>query len=160
MPDVSALIDDYLAGPAAVRRAVAGMTREQLTARPVAGRWSTLEVVCHLADSEQAWCHRIKRVIAEDRPLLIGYDETRFTASLDYHGEEVEVQLALIESMRSQLARVLSELPDSDWSRVGVHNERGLVNLEEMVRIEADHVAHHLKFIREKRRALGLPEGA
>ena len=44
--------------------------REALKARPVPGKWSTLEVVCHLVDSEQAWCHRMKRVIAEDNPLL------------------------------------------------------------------------------------------
>jgi hypothetical protein len=28
------------------------MTREQLLARPVPGKWSTQEVVCHLADYE------------------------------------------------------------------------------------------------------------
>lgn len=160
MPDVSALIDAYIAGPDALRRAVAGMSREQLTARPVPGTWSTLEVVGHLADSEQAWCHRIKRVIAEDRPLLIGYDETRLAAALDYQGEDVEAQLALIEAMRRQLARILRGLPVAAWARVGVHNERGLVGLEEMVRIEAEHIAHHLRFIHEKRRALGLPEAS
>ena len=74
-------IDAYLDGPAQLRRVVADLNPQQLEARPVPGKWSTLEVVCHLVDSEQAWCHRMKRVIAEERPLLIGYDESRFTAS-------------------------------------------------------------------------------
>ena len=47
-----ALIEQYLAGPGLLRRAVAGMTRDQLLARPVPGKWSTQEVVCHLADYE------------------------------------------------------------------------------------------------------------
>src|SRR5271168_1323641 len=108
----SSLIKSYLDGPALLRRAVSGMTREQLEARPAAGKWSTLEVVCHLADSEQAWCHRMKRVIAEERPLLIGYDESRFTAGLAYHDRDLEQELALLEGMRQQMARILRTLPD------------------------------------------------
>jgi len=44
------LIDEYLAGPQLLRQAIAGMSREQLLARPIPGKWSTLEVICHLAD--------------------------------------------------------------------------------------------------------------
>lgn len=51
--------------------------------RPITGNWRTLEVVCHLVDSEQAWSHRMKCVIAEEKPLLIGYVESAFTASPD-----------------------------------------------------------------------------
>ena len=151
-----ALIDQFLDGPGRLRRAIAGLDAEQLRARPVPGKWSTLEVVCHLTDSDQAWCHRIKRVIVEDRPLLIGYDETRFTAGLPYHEADLEEELALMEGMRRQLARILRGLPESAWSRTGVHNERGLVTLEEMLRAEVEHVPHHLSHIAEKRRALGV----
>ena len=83
------------------------MTAEQLRARPVPGKWSTLEVVCHLVDSEQAYCHRMKRVIAETRPLLIGYDETRFAATLGYHDRDLEQELTLLDQMRQQMARIL-----------------------------------------------------
>ena len=153
----ASLIDEFLDGPTALRRAVSGMSPEQLRARPVAGKWSTLEVVGHLADSDQAWCHRMKRVIAEERPLLISYDDTRFTATLGYHGSDLEEELALIEAARRQMARILRSLPESAWSRQGVHNERGLMTLEEMVRAEADHIPHHIRHILEKRKALGLP---
>jgi uncharacterized damage-inducible protein DinB len=151
-------IDLYLAGPVAVRRAVSDMTREQLLARPIPGKWSTLEVVCHLVDSEQAWCHRMKRVIAEDRPLLIGYDETRFTQALYYHDRELDEELALLEATRRQMAQVLRSVPEPAWHRQGVHNESGLITLEKMLEIETEHVAHHLRHVAEKRRALGLSE--
>jgi uncharacterized damage-inducible protein DinB len=152
-----AMIDDYLASLPRLRRAVSDLSPEQLRARPVPGKWSTLDVVSHLVDSEQAWCHRMKRVIAEDRPLLIGYDETRFTAALPYDEADLEEELTLLEKMRRQMARILRGLPESAWSRTGVHNERGLMTLEEMLRAEAEHVPHHLAHILEKRRALGLP---
>jgi uncharacterized damage-inducible protein DinB len=153
---MSELIDAYLAGPQTLRQAIAGMTREQLLARPVRGRWSTLEVVCHLVDSDQAWIHRMKRVIAEDRPLLIGYDESRFAAALAYHERSLEEELAIFEQSRRQMARILRTLPDTAWTRNGVHSERGLITLEEHLQLEVDHVLHHVKFIAEKRRALGL----
>ena len=149
-------VDAYLDGPAQLRRVVADLDHQQLEARPVPGKWSTLEVVCHLVDSEQAWCHRMKRVIAEERPLLIGYDESRFTASLGYHRYDLKSELALLEGMRSQMALILRGLPDAAWARTGVHSERGLMTLEEMLRAEVEHVPHHITHIIEKRRALGL----
>jgi uncharacterized damage-inducible protein DinB len=149
-------IDAYLDGPVQLRRAVADMSATQLEARPVPGKWSTLEVVCHLVDSEQAWCHRMKRVIAEERPLLIGYDESRFTATLHYHDRDLKTELALIEGMRAQMALELRSLPEAAWARNGVHSERGLITLEEMLEAEVEHVPHHIAQIIEKRRALGL----
>ncbi len=53
-----------------LRTAVAGMTAEQILARPIPGKWSTLEVVAHLADTEIYYTDRIERTIALERPLL------------------------------------------------------------------------------------------
>src|SRR3954468_17191748 len=125
-PSPTELIDAYLASLPRLRRAVADLSPEQLEARPVPGKWSTLEVICHLVDSEQAWCHRMKRVIAEEKPLLIGYDESRFTAELPYHQGDLQEELALLEGMRRQMARILHALPQAAWSRNGIHSERGL----------------------------------
>jgi hypothetical protein len=150
-------IDEYLAGVQLLRRAIAGMTREQLVSRPVPGKWSTLEVVCHLVDSDQAWAHRMKRVIAEDKPLLIGYDESRFSSALAYHDRDAEEEVKFLEQTRRQMAQVLRGLPATTFARVGIHSEYGRVTLEEMLKVEIDHIPHHVKFIAEKRRALGLP---
>jgi hypothetical protein len=151
-------IDAYLDGPAKLRRVVADMSPQQLVARPVPGKWSTLEVICHLADSDQAWCHRMKRVVAEENPLLIGYDESRFTAALDYHQHDVKAELALLDGMRQQMATILRGLPEASWARRGIHSERGLVTLTEMLENEVAHIPHHIKHIFEKRKVLGLPD--
>src|SRR5438067_1021474 len=131
MSSLAELIDSYLAGPPALRRAVAGLTREQLLARPVPGKWSTLEVVCHLADFDPILADRMKRVIAEDRPQLLGADENRFAAALAYHERDLDEELALIEGTRSQMARILRRLGPEALGRVGVHNERGPRTLED-----------------------------
>lgn len=157
MSALAPLIDNYLAGVATLRKAVAGLTREQFTARPVPGKWSTLEVVCHLADFDPILADRMKRILAEDRPQLLGADEKRFAAALAYQERDPEEELALIAQTRSQLARILRQQKDEVLQRVGVHNERGELTLERMLMLASNHIAHHVKFIQEKRQALGLP---
>jgi DinB superfamily len=154
MADLSQMIDDYLAGAAALRQSVAGMTREQLMARPIPGKWSTLEVVCHLADFDPILADRMKRIIALDRPQLLGADENCFAASLAYHDRDLEDELTIIECTRRQMARILRAIPASALNRVGVHNERGPQTLEQLLATGTRHIPHHLKFIEEKRRAL------
>jgi uncharacterized damage-inducible protein DinB len=151
------MIDSYLEGPRALRRAVADMTRDQLLARPVPGKWSTLEVLCHLADFDPILADRMKRVIAEDRPQLLGADEKRFASALAYHQRDPQEELALLEHTRSQMAKILRTLPEDSLQRVGVHNERGPLTLERLLAIAANHIPHHLQFVLEKRKALGLP---
>jgi hypothetical protein len=156
MADLPQLIDAYLDGARTLRQSVAGMTREQLLARPVPGKWSTLEVVCHLADFDPILADRMKRVIAEDRPTLLGADEKRFAAALAYHERDLDEELAIIENTRRQMARILRRLPPEALARVGVHNERGELTLERLVTITTNHIPHHVKFIHDKRQALGL----
>jgi hypothetical protein len=155
---LTGLLNDYLVGPQLLTRAVRDMSAEQLQARPVPGKWSTLEVVCHLADFEPVLADRMKRIIALDRPQLLGADENRFAATLAYHEREVAEELALIEMTRTQMARILRNLPPEAMSRVGVHSERGPRTLEQMLTGAINHIPHHVGFIREKRKALGLPD--
>src|SRR5689334_2270112 len=133
MSKLAPLVDQYAAGPALLRKAVTGMTREQLIARPIAGKWSTLEVVCHLADFDPILAERMKRIIALDQPTMLGADENRFAATLAYHDRDLEEELAIIERTRAQMARILSKQPDAVLERTGVHNERGPFTLERML---------------------------
>jgi DinB superfamily len=152
----AALIDEFAAGAGLVRDAVKGMTREQLLARPVPGKWSTHEVVCHLADFEIVGAERIKRVIAEENPKLFDADETVFARRLAYGSRELEVELQVIGSIRAQVARILRTLADEDFARVGTHSSAGPLTLQQFVERGANHIKHHVKFIAEKRKALGV----
>ena len=156
MATLQTLIEQYLDGPKQLRAAVAGMTREQARARPSAGKWSTLEVVAHLADFDPILADRMKRVIAEDNPMLVGADENKFAAALAYMERDLEEDLAIIEKTRSQLARILRKLPDAALARVGTHAERGPRTLEQLLTTAIGHIPHHVRFIHEKRLALGL----
>ena len=148
------LIEQYLAGPGLLRRAVAGMTREQLLARPIPGRWSTQEVVCHLADYEPIYADRMKRVIALKEPELLQGDPGLFAARLAYTHRDMEEELALIEWTRKQMARILRALTPEDFQRKGGHSRDGVLTLEVLLQRITAHIPHHVRFIEDKKRAL------
>ena len=156
MATLSELTDTYLAGPAALRAAVAGMTREQTLARPVAGKWSTLEVVAHLADFEPIIADRVKRMIAFTKPILFGADPDPMAAKLAYHDRDLEEELQLIELTRKSLGRVLRTLDATALTRECIHTDRGLLTLEQILTLAGKHIATHLPFIAAKRQALGV----
>ena len=157
MPTAAELADAYLKGAADLRAAVAGMTREQLTARPIPGRWSTLEVLCHLADFEPVFAERMKRIIAlGPTPLLVAADEKLFAKELRYHDRDADEELAIIEATRGQMARIIRRLAPEQLQLSGVHTAAGLVTLEKVIQTATNHVQHHLPFVVEKRKALGI----
>jgi hypothetical protein len=152
--DSQQLIDSYLAGPLMLRTAVAGMNRQQLLARPVPGKWSSLEVLCHLADFEIVYADRMKRVIAAHEPTMFGGDPDEFAARLAYHERDAEEELLLVELVRRQMVRILRTLKPEDFQRRGNHSESGPLTLETLLQRVTGHIPHHVRFIEEKRQAL------
>ncbi len=148
------LIEQYLAGPDLLRRAIAGMKKEQLFARPIPGKWSTQEVVCHLADYEPIYADRMKRVIALEEPELLKGDPQLFAARLAYDHRVVEEELAIIEWTRKQMVRIFRTLTPVDFQRRGGHSRDGVLTLEVLLQRITDHIPHHIWFIEEKRRAM------
>lgn len=153
--DPSALIATYLSGPQQLRAAIQGMTAQQLDATPIPGKWSTRQVVCHIADFEPVYVDRMKRVIAQDEPTFFGGDPDQFAARLAYSIRDMDEELKLIEACRTHMARILTSLPQADFARRGNHSENGPMTLEKLLSNISGHIPHHLPFIAEKRRALG-----
>ena len=154
---VADLISAYERGVEELRAAVAGLTGEQLRSRPVAGRWSTLEVVCHLADAEQFFADRLKRTVAMDRPLLLGADGSRYPVPLRYQEHDLQQELDLVAATRLQAAHTLRLVAPDAWRRTAVHSETGLVTLRQLLRHAINHLRHHLRFVAEKRAAMTIP---
>ena len=154
--DQAALLNAYLVGPDRLRSAVTGLSRAQLIARPIAGRWSVLEVVCHLVDTDVNIAHRIKRVLSEERPVFDRVKPDLMLAALAYHDREVELEVGLFDLGRRQIARILKASRSEAWERIGIVGDRGDRTVAQMMNGAVEHLAHHLGFVIEKRRALGI----
>ena len=149
------LVDRYFAGIELLKNAVAGMTPEQRHARPIAGKWSTHEVVVHITDFEVIGVDRLAAVIAETDPLVPGRDEQQFIARLAYDKRDFAEQLQLIELLRCHMTSILRTLDDTALTRRGIHSEAGPLTLEQLLLRVTKHLEHHVPFILEKRQALG-----
>lgn len=150
-----AIIDDYEKGGEELRLAVKGLEPADLLAVPVPGTWSIQQIVLHLLDSDLILADRMKRVIAEDNPSLIGFDESKFAQNLYYDQQSVEDAVTIVDLNRRNFARVLRKLPDGAFDRTGTHNERGPMTLSDLLNGAVKHLQHHLKFVVDKREKLG-----
>src|SRR2546423_2859502 len=125
--------DEYERGAEKLRQALYNLTGEGQLQVPSpeagVGKWAILQVVIHLMDSELVSADRMKRMIAEDNPTLIGYDETKFANHLRYEEQSAEDAVTVVELIRRNLARVLRLLPEAAFNRKGTHNERGVVTV-------------------------------
>lgn len=146
----------YEQGIDELRAAVAGMTAERVLARPVPGKWSTVECVGHIADTEIFFTDRIVRTIAMDRPLLMSADEKFYIERLDYQGFDLSEQLTLFSALRRHAVRILRMQAPEAWSRTAVHSGSGLLTLRQLVLQAIRHLRHHSPFIAEERAALGV----
>lgn len=153
------LIDRYEQGASDLSLAIRGLTREDLLCVPDpaanVGKWSIQQVVVHCMDSDLISTDRLKRMIAEDNPTIIGYDETRFASGLFYDEQPAEDAVALLGANRKLFARVLRKLGPDAWNRKGTHNERGPVTVGSYLQAVVEHLEHHLKFIHKKRAHMG-----
>ncbi|MEX0728640.1 MAG: DinB family protein, partial [Planctomycetaceae bacterium] len=130
-------------------------TPEQWRAKPIPGTWSTLEVVCHIADFEPVYADRMKRILAEHLPVVFGGNPDQFAANLAYDARDPAEELELIDVVRQQMARILRTLGPSDFDRVAIHSVAGPMSIEALLHRITGHIPHHVKFIEEKRRAMG-----
>jgi hypothetical protein len=153
------LIEKYSAGGEQLSMAIRGLTRDDLLALPPAdanlGKWSIQQVVLHIMDSDLIATDRIKRMIAEDNPTLIGYDENKFVQNLFYNEQPAELAVQIVDLNRKLFANVLRKLPDASLQRKGNHNERGPLTVGKYIQSTVDHLEHHLKFIHAKRANMG-----
>ena len=146
------LIALYRDGYSAVAEALLKITAEELDARPGPGRWTAREIVHHLADSEMTSAVRLRRLLAEERPMIQGYDQDEFARRLHYDRPH-ETSLELFRYARETTAELLERLQPADWLREGVHSESGPYSVETWLRIYAEHAHRHARQIRQARAA-------
>ena len=138
-----ALIRRYEEGPGKLRAALSRVPREAVKWRPAEGKWSAHEVVVHCGDSETNAAMRIRYLVAEEKPVVLGYDQARWARVLDYHHAKIELALAAVDVMRAHTVNLLRHLPESAWSIVATHSHSGAYSTEDWLNVYAEHLEKH-----------------
>ncbi len=145
-----ALIESYRGGYAAVDVALAGITDADLDRAAGDGGWTARHVVHHLADSETNAYIRLRRLVAEERPEIVGYNEELWSRRLHYD-RPIGPSLAVLGAVRLASLQLLEVLTPDEWERSGTHSERGIYAVDDWLRVYARHSHEHAEQIRRAR---------
>lgn len=149
--EIDELINRYASGPDELRTAIGDLPDSQVQIPTDPGRWSVLQVVCHISDFEVVYADRIKRILAEDRPTMFGGDPDQFAANLAYDQRDLKEEMDVIMSVRRQVTRLMRTLDSAAFERIGIHSNDGPLTLAVLLKRIAGHIPHHAEFIRRKR---------
>ena len=152
-----ALLVRYRDGAAEFAAAMADVADAELDVRAIDGEWTVREIAHHLADGELNSAIRLRRLIAEDRPVLAGYDEMLFVRRLHVTQRPIGTSVAAAAAARASTYTILETLTEEEWSRTGTHTEQGAYSVEAWLRDYATHPADHAD---QARRVLAAIRGS
>ena len=130
--------------PSVLAGRVSALSPESVRVPEGPGKWSIVEVVQHLADSELVGGWRYRMIIAHDRPAITGYDQDAWADRLGYGEADMNEALLQFAVLRRANLRLVDGLAPGDLDRVGVHAERGEESVARMLRLYAGHDLLHL----------------
>ena len=116
-----------------------------LRRRPAEGEWAAVEVVAHLADTEERALARVRRMASEDEPTLEPFDQEALANERSYLDLDVAAELTRLAALRAEHVALLESLDEVGWNRVGIHGEHGRMTIERyeshVAAEEVDHLA-------------------
>jgi hypothetical protein len=131
------------ATPAAVR-ALLSEAGDDVRTRPEPGEWSVLECLGHIVDGEIVTTGRVRWILAEDEPELIGYDQAVWVEALRHRDDDPAALLDLFEALRRANLALWARATPAERGRVGLHRERGPESYDLVFRLLAGHDRIHM----------------
>ncbi|HEV8648050.1 MAG TPA: DinB family protein [Actinomycetes bacterium] len=139
------IVKTLRATPVVLRTLVAGVEDARVRRRPTEGEWAIIEVVAHLADTEERALARVRRMLDEDTPFLEPFDQEALANQRHYLDLDLTGELTRLEQLRRHHLAVLEGLDASGWERTGRHGEHGELSVElyetHVAAEEVDHLA-------------------
>lgn len=128
--------------------ALAQLPRAMWQYRSEPSSWTVHEIVVHIADSEANSYVRCRRLVAEPGSPVLGYDEMRWAAELDYHRQSPEEALELFRWLRRKSYTLIRDLPESVWAHTVLHSENGVMSMDDWLDTCTRHVPEHIQQMR------------
>jgi DinB superfamily len=147
LADRAGLIHRYAAGPALLEQALAMVPEAARKWRPAPGTWSVHEVIVHCADSEANAHMRIRYLVSDPDPLIVGYDQALWAIDMRYHEHPIDPALATIRAVRANTVPLLQRLTETQWQKQGRHTEHPSYGAEKWLETYAEHLEIHARQI-------------
>ncbi len=142
-----ALILEYEKGAALLRDAWEGVPEDAERFRPGPDKWSAHEVVIHCADSETYAATRIRLLVAEPEPLIVGYNQDLWAKVFNYHAQSTDRALRTVDAVRTGTLPLLRSLTEADWGKEGTHTQSGPYTACDWLKSYGGHLTNHARQI-------------
>ena len=113
--------------------------------RPETGEWSAIEVLGHMIDKMYHASNRVERVLNEERPLLLAYDQDAEVRTHDYQSADPIVLQKALQQQCEHFATIVVSIPSAAMQREGVHSENGVMTLRQCIQAPLNSVPEHLE---------------
>jgi uncharacterized damage-inducible protein DinB len=117
------------------------------TAPEAPGKWSLLQVICHLADAEMVFGWRTRLLLTADNAPITGYDQNSWLERFNYAAADPDEVLATFIALREWNLRVWRSVTAADLARTGIHTERGPESVALLRALIAGHDLRHRRQI-------------
>ncbi|MEO6325588.1 MAG: DinB family protein [Thermoanaerobaculia bacterium] len=135
------LLDVLAETPDQLEAVLLDLTPELARWNPAPGKWSILQIVCHMRDMEKdAYLARYRRLLAEEQPQLADIDGDALALESDYASQSLAAAFQDWKRLRRQtLALIdgLQPLSSAQWERGGVHEGVGPMTMEGYLKRQA-----------------------
>jgi hypothetical protein len=115
-----------------------------LRTRPFEGKWTPNEIIGHLTDGEWVYGYRLRLILCEDNPTILGTKQDSWVAVLRHNEREPSELVEIFHTLRQLNLALWRRTSPEDLRRAGHHNERGPESLGVMMRLLAGHDLSHL----------------
>lgn len=140
-----------------VKRIINSVPSRFYTQKPATDQWSIQEVIGHLADNEMVNAIRVRCILTEPTPELIGYDSDDWQRFFVL--DDVWVAFERWASIRRNLLCLLDTLSDEEWQRKGHLSYRGYESIRVLMGVLAGHDERHIRQLKRIIEYLKSPQG-
>ncbi len=130
--------------PVKIAKLLKGATRQRLAKRPEPGKWSVVEILAHLADSETVVGYRIRLVLGFNGVTIQAFDQDAWAKYSNYAKHDPKLSFEAYRSQRERTVRLLKKLSPELWENYGMHTERGKETVRRIVEMLAGHDINHV----------------
>jgi hypothetical protein len=140
--------------PSELSEAVNGLSKEQLDMPYREGGWSPRQIVHHIADSHMNAFVRMKLILTEDNPKLKTYDQDLWAKMNDYT-LGIAPSVAIVSGIQERMANLLENASEDDLLKTADHPDNGLMTLQNLLDLYAEHGRNHVQQIVGLRNKMG-----
>lgn len=145
---MNALIKEYNHGYSMLTEAIEGLSEEELRFQPAPDKWSIHQIIVHVADSDLVSTARMKKVLSEDKPLLMTVEQDSWARNLRYDELDLEQHLLLFKLLRTNMDHIMTHLQAEQFERVGVYPDGSRFSFKQLLEYRVQHVRGHLAQIK------------